>query len=341
MKTVIYNAQLMDHPSGRIVLRGYLDLSTIDSLLADTYQREVLSGKKVNNLREALKAGAELPEIELGLRGGHYSDENDIFTLTDDVYIIDGLQRISAVRALLTEDADKFTEMIALSVVVYFDTDKAWEMARFQILNLSQSKLSANVTLRNQADTSPAIAALLRLTSEKTFILGGKVCWTHNMIRGQIMSAGTLVSIVGVLHSHAGPGLSTAALARVAGLDKIQDNVGRANFYFNVKEFFSALDSAYGLNRVAYRDTASYIKLTFMKSLAMVFSDHREFWINDKLTISPSVLKRLQSFPVDDPTVVTLAGSSGQSERLLSIMSSSPKIKHPVRSYFCSLRVAA
>lgn len=319
MNTVITGAQLADHPSGQIVLRGYLQLSSLPALLVDNYQREVLSGKKVKDLRDALERGAELPEIELGMRGESYRDKDGVFTLKDNVYIIDGLQRVSAVRGLLEKDPS-FAEKVFLAVVVYFNTNHSWELARFEILNLTQNKLSPNVTLRNQAETSPALAALLRMTSDKTFPLSGKICWTQNMLRHQIMSAATFVRVVGVLHSHAGPGLASSLLLKVSGLDRIQDNVGKANFYFNVKQFFEILDNAFGLNRVVYRDTASYTKLTFMSALATVFSDHREFWDGDRLVVPPTVIKKLQGFPIDDPTVVGFAGSSGQSQRMLSIM---------------------
>lgn len=305
----VINAALDETPQGEIVLRGVIDPDSLGFLQVDDYQREILSKEKIRKLKKALMR-SRVPDIDLGMRGQRCREVSGSFYLQDPVYIVDGLQRVSAAQEMLLDES---CEVIPhLGAVIHFGTNEEWERERFEDLNVGQTGLSGNVTLRNKRVTVPAMDALYKLSGSEAFVLTDKICWQQQMRRGNdLLTATTLVKVVGRLHGHAGPGSGSNVIELANGLQKIMDNVGRATFIQNIRLFFDVVDQAWGIRRVAYRQGAPFLKATFLITLAKVLSDHVNFWDGDKLVVDKSVVNKLAQFPVDDPELMRLASSSG------------------------------
>jgi hypothetical protein len=308
---------ILDDDERGIIIQGIIDPASLVHLKVDDYQRKVLSEKKIRALMEAHRTG-RVPTVELGMRGdeGSVLTRNECFYLQAPTYIVDGLQRITAGIRVMGVDP---TVQPRISALIHLNTDEEWERERFDILNVSQTRLSGNVTLRNLRYDNAAIAELYRLTNSKSFILYDKVAWEQNMTRGELITATMFAKVVGMLHSHLGPGRSNGPdLGR--GLEKIMKNTGKASFLQNVRTFFDVLDRAYGVQTVAYKQTAIQLKLTFMMALAKLFSEHTNFWADEKLVVDDSIIRKLALFRTTDPTVVNLASASGKATDMMFLL---------------------
>lgn len=303
----------LDEQHNEIILRGVIDPRSLHLLKVGDYQREKLTKSKIAALKKALRETG-VPDIVLGVRGQNFRTDGDVFWLDDDVYIIDGLQRVSAALELLEagEEVD-----LRLGAKFHFGTTHDSERAMFQRINLGQTKLSSNVTISNMRDEVPAADALWRLSHNHSFVLAGRICWRQNKRTKDLITAVTLVKVAGMLHSHAGPGRSTNVVELVNGLQKIMNNIGRPTFVQNVKKFFELVDKAWDFKRVAYRRSAPYLRTTFLLELARVLSDHTNFWEDGKLVYDEGVVKRLFNFPIHDPEIVRLAGTTGTGAQFL------------------------
>lgn len=295
-------------------LRGVIDPQSLGGINVPKYQREILSKKKIDELIGALRNG-RVPDVDLGMRGDNYREREGSFYLQDPVFVIDGLQRLTAAGLLLDEGIEAH-----LGALIHFDTNEQWERERFEDLNLGQTALSGNVTLRNKAATSEAAKTMLRVTEDKGFILCGLVSWGQNMRRGDLITAITFYKTVSRLHAHAGPGRSSSVLELVSGLEKIMANVGRHVVVANAKAFFELIDKCWGVRNVAYRDYSIQLKSGFLQALASVVSDHSNFWDGDRLSVPNHIAQKLATFQLTDPTVIQLAGSSGTARQMLEIL---------------------
>lgn len=311
----LYHAALDDDGSGNIILRGTLDPAYLHMLKVGDYQREILPLATLESMVKAFQSGASVPDVDLGLRAGDYHDQNGVFILPGDVYIIDGLQRINAAMRLMQINSDAKPR---LGATVHFNTDEAWERERFRILNMDRTKLSPNVLARNLRDDNKAIDVLYRLSHDKTFPMCGRICWSQRMAREQLVTAMTYLKVVGNLHSHLGPGRYTRVNDVAAGLDTIMGNVGVRTFRENVKTFFELIDSCWGIQRVVFKQGATYLRTTFMITLARVLSGHTNFWRDSKLFIEAPLVRKISAFPVNDPQVKQLASSSGLAPDVLA-----------------------
>jgi len=291
-----------------VALRGVIDTGSLRLLQVDQYQREVLSKAAVNDLKPAVRSG-RVPDISLGMRGYRGFDRDGNFYLQDPVYIIDGLQRVTAGLDMLA--SGEIAEVPHLGIKVHFNTTYEIERDMFEALNLGQTKLSSNVLLRNYHETIDAIDALWRLTASDKFVLKGQICWNQNMARSQRISAMTYCKVAAMLHSHAGPGRANNVRQVASGLGKIMDNVGRAVFTSNVRTFFDIVNRCWGIDRVVFRESAPFLRATFLLEMARVFSDHDNFWNGERLEVDPTTLKKLANFPIGDPLIVQLASTSG------------------------------
>lgn len=309
---IVHGALDLDDEGQEIILRGRLDLNSLETLLTDDYQREVLPTTTLQKILSGFSTGS-IPDIDLGMRGQRVQEtEAGVFLLKDPVFIIDGLQRVTAAKKYLAEGNNP-----RLGAIIHFGTTREWEIKRFHILNADRTKLSANVLLRNMKDDFEVVATLLLLSKDSDFVLGRRICWQQRMLRQHLISAVTFLKVVGALHSHIGPGKSNNVAELVPAIQKTMGVVGRNILRDNVRIFFEAVDECWDVRNIVYKEGAPYIRLSFMVCLAEIFSEHSTFWRDRRLFIEASWRKKLKLFPIGDPTVKQLASASGQARYML------------------------
>lgn len=322
--------------NGEVIAQGFLDLDSINQLRVGDYQREVLkttgsSRNRRTGIEIAVSQGARLPTIVIGMRGQNFRSSGDDILLYDPLFIVDGLQRVSALK----EHANKHPEDIKnllIGAEVRFATNREVEKELFQTLNLRRTSMSPNVILRNLRDTHRAVLTLYGLsTNDSTSPLFERVQWTQRKNRGELLTALSVVQVADTLHRHITPiGLGKAptgkgtgktsgsgALTRVTTLDRRANTIGLKTFRENVVEFFDALDETWGFRKIEYSELATHLRGNFMQVLAQLFSDHDDFWSGDRLVVSALHKKRLALFRIDDPNIVKLAGGSNTTKPIL------------------------
>lgn len=304
----------------RIVLRGVIDSDHLGLLKVDNYQRNKLSVTPGDSLWMALKKGDPIPDIELGMRGENFTEIPDSLdvVLRDPTYLIDGLQRVTHVMAFL----EKEPRDVRLGATVYFNTTREWELERFRILNTSQKKVSPNVLLRNLREKSQSILTLYGLSNaDKEFPLFKRVAWGQNMARGEMVTAMILCSAAIWLHRHiCGAPQSRTYDAYAKSLDRTAERISLNKMRTNVKTFYELIDAAWGIKTIEYSANACWLRGEFQKTLALVLSDHTDFWDAETqtvLTISLDLKRKIASFPVFDPSVINLAAAGGRAANML------------------------
>lgn len=310
----IVNASFDELPDGDIIVRGVLDPACLDLLNVAWYQREVLSRATIERIKKALLKGeGDVPDIELGMRGGNYDDKRGVVHLLDPIFIIDGLQRRTAAGEIRDENPDF---PVHLGARVRFNTTEDSERRLFLDLNTGQTTVSSNITLRDSRKDIPVLEQLYCLSLDPAFALCERVGWNHRRQASTLLTAVTYVRIVAMLHSHAGSGRSSNVLDLSHGLQGIMENVGRTAFIANVRTFFDIVDQCWKLKTISHIShslgkSPTQIKLTFLRELARVFSNHSDFWKGDKLYVDATIVRKLRAFKIDDPYIAGLAGSSG------------------------------
>jgi hypothetical protein len=300
----------LDELKGNIVLRGVIDHLCLDSLLIGPYQREEARPEHINSLVKALKDGGRFPDIEVGIRGNNYHEQHPgVFVLQHACYVIDGFQRLTAVRRFLQESED--APEVSLGALLHFDTTEEWERGRFKTLNVARARLSPNVLVRNEVQSAVVKSLLSMAENDKDFVLRGKISWGQRMSRGELLGALMVLKVIGMLHSHSGPGMSTKVDQLVASMDKTLAIVGVNIWRANVRTFFDVLDQAFGVRTIAYRDLSIHIKGTFMLTLARLFADHQTFWKGQRLDIAAYDIGKLRTFPIRDPSMERIISAGG------------------------------
>jgi hypothetical protein len=299
-------------PTG-VVLQGVLDLSSLDNLKVDTYQREVQPLGQRKKIINGLDNGDMLPAVTLGMRGENFDSRGNTFKLNGDVYIIDGLQRISSVKEhLLKKDCTP----VHLLATIHFNTYKDWERIKFIKLNEGRLKMSPNKMLNNKREDSAALNSIFNLTTtDKTFVLSEKVCWSQRMNRGELISALTFLKTNGFLHSHKVAARSNTVEEQIASLEAMVEKVGINNVRENLRVFFGLIDECFGLKTVYFRNSSPQLKGGFLSVLAELISDHHDFWADEeekKLFINVDLRRKIKQFPLNDPQVSRLAWSDLQ-----------------------------
>lgn len=311
----------LDEVGDTIVLRGVIAPESLHLLKTDDYQREALPLTALSSILEALEKKDVLPDIELGMRGSDFTTREDVFYLKNSVYIVDGLQRVTG--ALHTRQT-KPEIPIRIGVTIHFNTDRVWESERFRILNTLQSKVSPNILLRNMRSKSPALLMLYGLsTNDRAFPLYDRVSWGQRMNRGELISALTFAKVIGLLHSHKAPTKRSSVSELVPAIDKAVELVGIQIMRENAKSFMDLIDRCWGVKRVQYRESAIYMRMSFLGVLAKLLADHTDFWKapdEKRLFIEADLIRKIGSFPINDPTVVQLAGASGKSRDMLYML---------------------
>lgn len=307
----IVSGALDDH-EGSIILRGRIDPDSLDSLQTDDYQREIMPISTIREIIEGFKNGS-VPDIDLGMRGDRVREKDEIFSLLDPVYIVDGLQRVSAAKQFKLEGGTP-----RLGAMVHFNTNHELEVGRFKILNADRNKLSPNVLLRNLRTSHEVICALHSLSCDDDgFVMKGRICWNQRSQRLHLITAVTLMKTTGFLHSHIGSGRHSDIFDLARSLQVIYDKVGRNVFRGNVRAMFQIIDECWGVKAIAFKEGASYLRSTFLSCLAIVLSNHEIFWRENRLFIEADLMRKLKIFPVSDPTVRQLSSAGGQARRML------------------------
>ena len=307
----IINPSIDDYEN-TVVIRGVVDNDSLQDLKIDFYQRELLPSKSRRQIANGLIAGDRLPDIVLGMRGDTFEmPSHTSLLLCAPVYIIDGRQR----RDTILEYSANLTKNPRLGAVIHLNTTPDWERQEFHKLNQFQSKVSPNILLRNNKEDHAAVATLYGLTTaDKNFVMYGLVSWQQNMLKGQLITASTLLVVMLMLHGHLNGFPSTGLARTVPASDKLISRVGLPIFRENVKAFFSLLDECWGIKRVTFRGGAPWLRQTMMVVIARLLSNHQIFWKqpDDKRLVIPYLLKnKLSKFPMNDPEIVRLASTSG------------------------------
>lgn len=320
----LHNATL-DEKHGEIVAHGYLDGDSIqpDRLHVDFYQREIIEaryGHRSPLLKAVEKGPFRFPDVVLGMRGEHFATakngKGESFNLQDPVFIIDGLQRISALRTFHADHPE--SEKVWIGAEVRFNTTPEMERELFTILNTKRKMMSPNVIIRNEKVSNDGIATLYGLsTNDATFPLWQKVCWNQQMGRGELITALTLLKTSLYMHSYGISGFRNNREYLVEALTKVIKNIGLQNFRRNLQTFFGAVDEVWGIRGVKYQDRAVHLKGNFLFELAHMIDHYEDFWQGHKLVITADQKRKLRTFPMNDPTVIRLSGAGQTAGALL------------------------
>jgi|SRR3989344_1413932 len=301
-----------------IILRGVISPESLNEILVDSYQREILSAAKIRDLSRAIETST-VPDVELGMRGDKHQVRNpdtddEVYILQDPVFVIDGLQRITAGRQLLQENRDSAPR---LGAVVHFDTTPAWEKERFRILNQERTRLDVNVYLRNMRTEHDSIDMIYKLCEDSSFVLHARVKWQQNMLRTQIIPALSLCKVTGVLHSQFGPGRTNQCNELANALDTTMAVVGRTTMRDNLKTFFELIDECFGVRRIVFAHGAMHMRGNFLLALADILTRHLDFWRGNRLFIEQDLKRKIAKLPINDPEVGRLCSSSGKAREIL------------------------
>jgi len=311
----IINGALDETQEGQIILRGLIDPPSLNKLKRPDYQRAILGRKTIEALIAALKARtSRVPDIELAVRSGEFKSGNDHdFILEDDVWIIDGLQRVSAGRELLLEG-----DRPLIGCTVNFNTTEKWERGQFEYLNLNRYRkhLSPNIHIRNRAPDCPAIKMIYDLCKDDSFVLAGRVAWDQEMQRSELLTACTYLKTVCRLHSQFGPGKSSTIDALWMSLPTMMQKVGRTAMRDNIKGFFALLDTCWGIRNVVYKERATHLRGGFLYTLAEVIADHSAFWHGNQFSIDRDTQRKLTAFPLRDPSISAMCSTTSHTALL-------------------------
>jgi len=298
----------LDELNGNIVLRGVIDPSCFTDISVGRYQREEARASHIMKLVKALATGARFPDIEIGIRGSDFRERDGAFYIDHDCFVVDGFQRLTAGKRFLAEST---ANQVHIGALLHFGTTEEWERDRFKTLNMDRARVSPNVILRNEVNSHVVKALTSMSENDKEFVLRNKISWSQRMSRGELLGALLVMKVIGMLHSHIGPGMSTRVEELVASMDKTLNLVGVNVWRANVRTFFSGLDQAFGVRTIAYRDLSTHIKGGFMLTLARVFADHQTFWDGQRLEVARHDIDKLRAFPIRDPGIESLVANSG------------------------------
>lgn len=319
----------LDEIDGQIIAHGWIDIESINRLRVAPYQREVLErvGNKRTSLAIAVNNAVRLPDIMLGMRGENvtFPKGTSFCLLHDEVYIIDGLQRIFALKSHVERNPDG-AKKLRIGAEVRFNTTKDSERELFLVLNTSRIPVSPNVVLRNLRETHKSILTLYGLSmADKDFPLYQRVSWSQRMGRGELVTAQILTRIAKALHGFANVtnprsvGSASRSDQLANALDAVVDKVGMQTFRRNMSAFFELVDTCWGIRTVQYTERNTQLKGNFLVTLARLLCDHTNFWKlgTDELFVGAIERRKLAAFPVLDPEIARLAGAGSMTQSIL------------------------
>lgn len=329
---VILSRVSINEHDGEVTVRGLLDVRSFEEglILEGPYQRERLPVSDLDDWMESFRHG-DVPDIELGMRGADFETLGEsTILLQDPVYVIDGLQRITAARTLLADEDNDVTPH--LWVVLRFNTTEESERKRFLLLNTKRRKVSGNKIAANLKDDYSIVEALYKLTvpsDEDTvalddksatelppFVLMGRVTWTHRRQEGHLLSATTLLKVLGDLHGHRGSTKYSTVEPLIKGLQSLADVMTVELLVGNLKYLFELADQMWDFGKLGFHDRSALNTQAFLTALARLYSTHTDFWKDgDTLFVKVAERERLATFPVHDPTMLMKAKSGGSAGR--------------------------
>ena len=324
----ILNAALEESPRGDLILRGTLSTESLKNLKVDEYQREVLArsgrgGMAPSKIRRGIEAGDRLPDIELGMRGQNFTSHGKTVTLHDPVYIIDGLQRVTALMDHIEEHGTPNGAQ-PLGATIHFKTTRQQEKERFGALNgPGRTPVSPGVLLRNMRDKHPSILTLYGLSkNDPSFALYGRISWDQRMKQQEILKALLLVKATLALHNtiHKRILNEQGAAKRNEGgnqnkgaatLDRIAKEIGLNNLRENVKDFFELIDECYGIRTIEYGEAQGHLRGCFLSVLGSFFANNAQLWdaAGKRIRIDTKTKERFKSFAINDPEIRRLCGA--------------------------------
>jgi hypothetical protein len=305
----IHGGALDELEDGTIILRGVVDAGSIKDLRIDEYQREYLEMYQIREKMNALAVGA-CPDIDLGMRGGNYTDKNGTFELSDPVYVIDGQQRCGWAKEMMEKGEDPH-----LGATIHFNTTREWEEARFYDLNQARLRVSSNVLMRNKARTNQGLKILLEVSLDPAFVLRNRICWNQKKNAEQLLTAATYIKVVARLHAGVAPGMINQlhhlglALERFAGAN-------RAALRNNTLTYFKTIHESWGLD-VSKKTHSPQTSNSFLMALSRVLAEDGNCWKNNMFVPSDKMRKRLKVFNPFDPHVRQLCFGHGQASKVL------------------------
>jgi hypothetical protein len=295
----------LDEENGDIIMRGRIDMATIEAIKIDsTYQRQELKPKIVDDIMNAFLQGQRVPDGILGMRGNKIKDLPDgSCALLDPTFAVDGQQRRAGFMRCMEGGGEP-----RWGAQIYFDTNRDMERDMFEVYNSKQNKVSPGVLIRNRADTVPFVAMMLAMCEKDIrFPLANKVKWDQYLKVGHVISGTSLVKSIGYMHSHLGVREGRAALGVIYDLQAVYDKIGRNTIRENIRTFYQLVDSCWNINQIELKG-AMFLRCTFLNTMCKLISDHDDFWVGDSLVIPKALTKRWMSFPIHDHKVVYLSG---------------------------------
>lgn len=246
------------------------------------------------------------------MRGHRYTTRENAFFLQDLVFIIDGLQRTTALKIFGAQHPDRY---VRLGVTVYFDTTKEWERERFNVLNSKRVRVSANKLMFNMRETSPAVAMLHSMTGDRAMPIHDRITWRQNQARTEFFGAVSFAKAVCMLHRHKANGLSSDVGGIVKHLERIMATVGKQVVRDNIRSFYELIDECWHIRSILHKEKAGQLKLGFQLTLARFLSDHHDFWKGEeerRLFIELPLKRKFAQYSLFEPTHAHLCGAGGK-----------------------------
>lgn len=299
-------------------LLGRVANSSLGDIQVDDYQRDPLGGLHAEELKEATAAGANIPPGVASCRGENYKvEKNGDHLLSDAVFIVDGLQRLTAAKAVLADGGDP-----CFLIEIIFGMNKEAEKDLFETLNKNRVKVSTNLLLRNKASRVPFIAMLLAAINDSTHPLHHRVTTTQRAVQGELLSFVSLIKVLVALHSHMGVPKGNDLGEILVRFQELMDKVGKRVLQDNVRAFFDFFEWAWGIKTITYKEGATWMRPNFLRCIAELFSryhNHTNIWDGNRLRLDPKVQARLKSFNIHDPEINRLATAGGMARETLMV----------------------
>lgn len=301
----LYNVGLEEDPITKdIILRGTLDQLTLRYIELDWYQREQgFSNSHNNEIEAAYFAGNRISDITIGMRGNRCTSKDDVYSLLDKCFCIDGGQRLYAAGMAIMQRPDL---KIHLGAKVYFNTNEEIENEMFCKLGTTQVRVAASVLLRNRMKKSPAANLMVRLNSDDTFALKNRVQWNQVKTRHELISGFSFARVAGALHAHKGGALkSSKTYELLTALDQLVAKIGAEHFVGNCVRFFDAIDKCWTLRQLsgAREEARPHLELEFLLTIAGLLSTYSDFWDGtprEYFNVPEKFIKRLRGFKLAD-----------------------------------------